>query len=211
MNTTATKIILCYGDSNTHGQIPATYSRYPATVRWTGVLQNMLGGGYEVVEEGLGGRTVNQDDPERAGRNGYNYFVPCLSSCQPIDTVVIMLGTNDLKVKFHCSTEQIVDGLKQYITSAKQYTAKVLLIAPAPLNLSAPEAAFFGDGHFDEESEKKSEQLVTELKLLASELDCKFIAADEVAQPGVDGIHLDEASHYALAKEVAQLIGQYDD
>lgn len=76
MNTNpSTKTILCYGDSNTHGQIPATYDRYPAEKRWTGILQELLGDGFRIIDEGLGGRTVDLDEPERAGRNYLSFKI----------------------------------------------------------------------------------------------------------------------------------------
>lgn len=52
------KTILCFGDSNTWGYIPGSGKRYPFGKRWTGQLQNHLGGGFAVVEEGLDGRHV---------------------------------------------------------------------------------------------------------------------------------------------------------
>ena len=64
------KRILCYGDSNTWGHDPTKtdpatglYCRYPKDVRWTGVLQNLLGSGYTVIEEGQNGRTIATEDP----------------------------------------------------------------------------------------------------------------------------------------------------
>ena len=50
--------ILCYGDSNTWGYIPLTEKRYPPEVRWTGRLQRLLGPDYQVLEDGLSGRTT---------------------------------------------------------------------------------------------------------------------------------------------------------
>ena len=47
--------ILCYGDSNTYGYNPVNGLRYPKDVRWTGVLQKMLGEEYVVIEEGCNG------------------------------------------------------------------------------------------------------------------------------------------------------------
>jgi len=44
--------ILCYGDSNTYGYNPVNGLRYPKDVRWTGVLQKLLGEQYAVIEEG---------------------------------------------------------------------------------------------------------------------------------------------------------------
>lgn len=37
------KTILCYGDSNTYGLRSDLVSRYPRNLRWTGILQSMLG------------------------------------------------------------------------------------------------------------------------------------------------------------------------
>ena len=62
MNTNPNAInILCFGDSNTYGQKPDKTGRYEANVRWTGVLQQLLGDGYYVIEEGLGSRTTDAD------------------------------------------------------------------------------------------------------------------------------------------------------
>ena len=54
----AAKRIVCYGDSNTWGSDPATRDRFPPDVRWTGVLARELGDGYQIIEEGLPGRTT---------------------------------------------------------------------------------------------------------------------------------------------------------
>ena len=62
--------ILCYGDSNTFGTDPVHGGRHPREARWTGVLQELLGDGYRVIEEGLGGRTTVFDDALSEGRNG---------------------------------------------------------------------------------------------------------------------------------------------
>ena len=53
--------ILCYGDSNTYGYNPVNGLRYPKDVRWTGVLQKLLGEQYAVIEEGCNGsRTMER-------------------------------------------------------------------------------------------------------------------------------------------------------
>lgn len=54
--------VLCFGDSNTWARDPKSTQRYPVEIRWPGVLQKLLGDTYDITEEGLGGRTVNQDD-----------------------------------------------------------------------------------------------------------------------------------------------------
>ena len=94
------KTILCYGDSNTYGLKPDSSQRYPRDVRWTGILQKKLGEDYYVIEEGLSGRTTLWDDPIEEHKNGKTYLLPCLESHSPINLVVLMLGTNDLKTRF---------------------------------------------------------------------------------------------------------------
>ena len=104
------KTVLCYGDSNTWGYDPATQKRYPRNVRWAGVLRRALGNGYLVIEEGLNGRTTVWDDPIEGYKNGKEYLVPCLETHKPIDLVIIMLGTNDLKARFHVPACDIAAG-----------------------------------------------------------------------------------------------------
>ncbi len=107
------KKILCYGDSNTWGHIPVTGGRYGDDVRWTGVLQAALGEGYRVIEEGLNGRTTVHDDPiEGVYKNGKHYLIPCLESHRPLDLVIMMLGTNDLKMRFSLPPSDIARGVE---------------------------------------------------------------------------------------------------
>ena len=100
------KNVLCYGDSNTYGYIPETGLRYPKNVRWTGVLQNLLGKNFNVIEEGCNGRTTIFDDPIEGWKNGRDYLKPCLNSHKPIDIIIMMLGSNDLKDFFHAIIRQ---------------------------------------------------------------------------------------------------------
>ena len=90
------KTILCYGDSNTWGFEPVTRNLYGRTERWTGILRQELGLDYDVIEEGLNGRTTVWDDPIEGHKNGKEQIIPILKSHQPLDLVTIMLGTNDL-------------------------------------------------------------------------------------------------------------------
>lgn len=79
------KSILCFGDSNTWGYNPRTKERYPRNERWTGMLRQELGDGYEIIEEGLNGRITVWEDPIEEHKNGKEYLIPCLESHQPID------------------------------------------------------------------------------------------------------------------------------
>ena len=122
------KTILCYGDSNTYGLKSDLVSRYPRNVRWTGILQEKLGSEYYVIEEGLGGRTTVWDDPVEDYKNGKKYLLPCLDSHKPLDLVIIMLGTNDLKSRFSvtpfdigASMENLVKTIIKWIFSRRKF------------------------------------------------------------------------------------------
>jgi lysophospholipase L1-like esterase len=112
MNTNpASMSVLCFGDSNTWGQKPDKSGRYGVDVRWTGRLQKQLGEQYSVIEEGLGSRTTDLEYGKKPGRNGKTYLQPCLESHNPLDLVVLMLGTNDLKIEFHRSAQDVAEAI----------------------------------------------------------------------------------------------------
>jgi lysophospholipase L1-like esterase len=91
------KTLVCFGDSNTWGYVPGSDGeRLPREVRWPVRLQRALGDGWEVIAEGLNGRTAAVESPVEEGRNGLPYFLPCLRSHKPLDLVAIALGTNDV-------------------------------------------------------------------------------------------------------------------
>ena len=75
--------VLCFGDSNTWGYIPGTGGRYASDVRWTGVLKQLTG--FEVIEEGLNGRTTAFTDAVEPYRSGLDYIAPCVMSQMPLD------------------------------------------------------------------------------------------------------------------------------
>ena len=99
------RTVLCYGDSNTHGTPPMAdldaAGRFDAQTRWTCVAAQALGSGWTLIEEGQPGRTTVHDDPiEGPHRNRLRILPAILESHAPIDVVVLMLGTNDLKARF---------------------------------------------------------------------------------------------------------------
>ena len=147
------KVVLCYGDSNTWGSDPATSERFAWDQRWTGVLRQSLGSGYYVVEEGLNGRTTVWDDPIEGYKSGKEYLIPCLETHRPIDLVVLMLGTNDLKQRFSLPTSDIAAGIETLVKIIQQNgvspdgtAPKILLMAPPPLAKLTEYADMFEGG-----------------------------------------------------------------
>jgi Lysophospholipase L1 and related esterases len=106
------------------------------------------------IEEGLNGRTTVWDDPiEGVHKNGLKYLVPCLESHAPVDLVLLMLGTNDLKTRFSVSAFDIassagvlVNTIQQSVFGPDGKNPKVLLICPSPLGKMSYLAELFTDG-----------------------------------------------------------------
>lgn len=207
----AAKTVLCYGDSNTWGQTPdKTGRRRSSDIRWTGVLQKNLGNSYSVIEEGLSSRTTDLDYAKKPGRNGRTYLEPCLDSHAPLDVVVLMLGTNDFKIEFNRSVEEIAQAIHELVELIQAKTAKysgtparIILVSPILVDGNAPRIKEWYGEHYDDESVQKSHQLAASLKKVAQTTGCSFVDAAQVARAGEDGIHFDEGSHRALGNLLA--------
>jgi len=204
------KTVLCYGDSNTWGFDPETRTRYPPDVRWTGVLQRLLGDDHYVIEEGLGGRTTDVDYQDRTGCNGRTFLEPCLRTHEPVDLVVLMLGTNDLKIEFDRSAAEIaaaVDGLVTDIethgTDLAGGTPAIVLVSPIHVDDTCEWFAELNSDCYDTASAAKSRQLAAQLRRVADARGTLFADAAEVARPGPDGVHISTDSHRPLAELIA--------
>ncbi len=205
------KTILCYGDSNTWGHPPIKdlsqpLPRYGIHDRWPGVLRDQLGADYHVVEEGLSGRCTVFDDPvEGHHKNGRAYLLPCLETVQPVDLVIIMLGTNDLKLRFAAPVFDIAWSVSQLASMSlnssygPNWTApKVLIMAPPPLG----KLTFFADMLTG--GSEKSHKLAAAYQDWATTLGCGFLDAGSVIQASdIDGVHFALEDHHTLGQAVA--------
>lgn len=138
MNTNpSAKVVLCYGDSNTWGDIPNADGRHAPNVRWVGVLQDTLGNGYEVIGEGLNGRTFEAKENGKEHRVGITHLRSILQTNCPIDFITVMLGTNDLKSIFGLKVEEIAAHLRKTLEfiqnedmEINEKPPKILVICP---------------------------------------------------------------------------------
>ncbi|WP_410575606.1 GDSL-type esterase/lipase family protein [Amycolatopsis sp. cmx-4-61] len=203
------KAVLCFGDSNTNGARAdePQLGRLPAELRWPGRLRKLLGPRFEVLEEGLGGRTTDLDPPDLPGRNGRAYFGPCLLSHHPLAVVVLMLGTPDLKTRFARTPAQIAGALDGYFDDVERFLGgrsrpqpRVIVVSPAHLG-AVPTSA-----EYDAGSVRKSRELAGELRAVAAGRGAGFLDAAAFARVGGDGVHLDLASHDALAARLAPMV-----
>jgi lysophospholipase L1-like esterase len=201
--------ILCYGDSNTWGYIPGSGQRYPRHQRWPGVLQTLLGSGFVVIEEGLNSRTTVLDDPTRnPGKNGLHYLRPCLDSHAPLDLVLLMLGTNDLKHRFGLSGFDIAQNVSALIGVIQQSGDGTGEKAPPVLLLSPPHVGpltAFADLFAG--AEEKSRQLQKHYRAVAQQTGCHFFdVAEVVVASPVDGVHWEADQHLALGNRLAEVV-----
>ncbi len=200
--------ILCYGDSNTWGTIPDGSCKHcEVTKVYPYFLQQILGENYKVICEGMPSRTTDIDDIKqpKGNRNGALFFPTCLISHDPLDYIVLFLGTNDLKDKFNRNVDIIGNVIQEkYIKFTKNFlvpelskTPKFIIIAPSEIDESK-----FG-GYTG--ATKKSKQFNKVFKELAKNNDCLFVS-NEILECGDDGIHITTESHELLARTLASLI-----
>lgn len=213
------KNVLCFGDSNTWGFNAATKERFAVDVRWTGVLRNFLGREYNIIEEGLNGRTTVLNDPIEDYRNGKEYITPCLRSHRPLDLVIIMLGTNDLKKRFSMTAFDIAAGAGVLVdivlksgTGHNGKAPKVLLISPIGVGANINESDF-GETFGGDSSIKTARQFGSHYKRIAQQYGCEFMNAAEIAAPSpIDAIHMEAGEHKKLGEAVAgkvrEILGQ---
>ena len=205
------KRILCFGDSNNWGANPNDGSRYDEDVRWTGVLQRELGEDYRVIEEGYNGRVSVFDDVLEGRLGGIKYFGPCCDTQSPLDLIILMLGTNDLKARFGVSPRTIAFGFNRYkdaleITPMYGEKPQVLLVSPILIDPAYKNHPLFHD-MFGEEATEKSMALAEAYKEVADANGWEFFnAAEHAAATQVDGVHMEEEGHQSLGVALARKV-----
>ena len=211
------KHIVCFGDSNTHGYCadPADCAdrtdRFNEDERWTCLLQKRLGGGYHVLEEGLSGRTSVFPDPLHESMAGLDVIYSVLMSHEPVDLLIIMLGTNDTKERLGANAACIAIGMERLIQKAQSVPAwrggrpNILVVCPPHIGegmYNDPCGAPMGAG-----CPQKSRELAAWLEPAAKRLGCAFLDAEGLAEFNkVDYMHLTRRGHAALAEKLAELV-----
>lgn len=194
------KNILCYGDSNTWGCQPGVLSRFPKDVRWTGVIGNLLGEGYNVIEDGINGRSTVWDDPQNQCRNGLTGLGYSLYRAKPLDLVIVMLGTNDLNYTdgegyYHgirILAQRILQANTAFPGTSDVFAGKprLLLISPIETTQNMPTHA-------------ESKKFPYYTQKVAEELGIPWLDAAQYGKPSVlDGCHMEAKYHLALGKAI---------
>lgn len=209
MNTNPdAKRILCFGDSNTHGTIPyqsndVQKERYASNERWTWVLQEWLGMWYEVIEEGRWGRTIALPwwpDGNDVTKIGYLFLEGLLNTHVPLDLVIVMLGTNDIKESFRLQPPEIAKMMQtKIVDQVKAYNIPLLLVSPPSISDGLQENFPWG-------SHDKIVFLNTLYKELADTNNFFYLDVQSDLLCGADGIHLTKESHLLLWQKITDKV-----
>lgn len=207
------RTVLCFGDSNTHGSMPmetlGLSQRYPIEARWPTIMAKQLGAGWTVIDEGQPGRTTVHDDPiEGEHRNGSRVLLSALESHKPIDLIILMLGTNDLKARFNVSAQEIALSVEKLVGTVRisacgpsNAAPAVLVVTPAPILETGVLADFFHGGA------AKSDNLADMFAQMGGRADVSvFNAASVCAVSTTDGIHFEPNALRALGEALADQV-----
>ena len=197
------KRILCFGDSLTWGFNPATHSRYEEKERWTTQLEQLLGPGYKIIEEALCGRTTILTDPFEPMREANKVLPILLESHCPLDLVIILLGTNDLKYYLKTDAKQAALGCGQLINQIRSNVfcknTKILLISPP--RISKPSGIMeiiFGTSY------PESTHFAQHYKTISQLLQVEFLDSSLIISASdIDGVHLSVESNTTLANHLS--------
>lgn len=200
--------ILCYGDSNTHGTEPlhelGMFSRYPRGIRWPDVMATRLGPAFDVISEGLNGRTtVHHDYVEGGKRSGLEVLPAILLSHTPLDLLVIMLGTNDLKPRFSVTAFEIARSVERLVNEARHLAPglDIMVLSPAPLEPSGCLIDAF-DGAFE-----RQRDLAAHLCDMAERQSCGFVdAGAHLRVSPIDGVHWSAEAHQTFGVAMADAV-----
>jgi lysophospholipase L1-like esterase len=211
------KVMVCFGDSNTHGSIPMAdlddIRRFGPDQRWTGILATELGSAWRVHEEGLPGRTTVHPDPiEGAHLSGLAALPMVIGTHSPIDALVLMLGTNDLKMRFSVGPSDIAASVEVLIRSILALSdapgrkvPAILVIAPPPILEVGCLAGMFAGGR------AKSEALGALVRGAAQRWRVGFLnAGAHIRSSELDGVHFDLDQHAILARAVKDALTPAD-
>ena len=205
------KTVLCFGDSLTWGFDPEGPGRHAFEDRWSSVLAAVLGPGVTVIAEGLNGRTTGYDDHHAdCDRNGVKNLPTVLHTHMPLDLVIIMLGTNDMKPIIagtahaaRAGIQRLVGLIRHHEYSFDYDAPDILIVSPPPLCDTADPifSAIFKGGV------EQSSMLASLYRDLADDLGCGFFDAGSVARTTpIDGVHLDAENTRAIGRGLEPVV-----
>ena len=202
--------VLCYGDSNTYGYDPdPSNDRYAYSERWTGILQNRLGVNYQILEEGKNGRATgySPDGRSPAPEEGPEDLVARLDRHQPVDILVIMLGTNDCVPGMGLRAEDVAAGMETLVSAVEAWSdqtgtvrPEIVITVPPAANKNILRASYAAQDA--EDFYNKTRKIGELYQDIADRHNCLFADARSAEVSELDNTHLTKEGH----KQVAELL-----
>jgi len=183
--------IFCFGDSNTYGYDPRSYlgNRYDAAHRWVDLLVENTG--WTVINAGVNGREI----PKR--EEDVFQFSRLLYKTQPIDLLLIMLGSNDLLQG--ASIPEITQRIRTFLSQIAVDKEKIILIAPPPMKK--------GTWVTSDRLLIDSAQLITAYQNIAEEGGIHFVNTENWGtELAFDGVHFSPTGHCTFAKQLQPIL-----
>lgn len=190
------KRILCFGDSNTYGYDPRSYfgGRYDAGSRWVDLLAQASG--WEVQNAGENGREI----PRREGE--LLRFQQLLADAQPVDLLLVMLGSNDLLQGVEAA--QVAARMEDFLEKVPLPREKVVLIAPPPMK--------WGAWVTEDRLPEDSLRLIAAFRALSQRLGTRFVDTERwEIDLTFDGVHFSEQGHRAFAQRLSLILRKLAD
>lgn len=204
------KKILCYGDSNTYGYVPEDGSRYPKNIRWTGILSEILGKDFEIIEQGMNNRTGFFKSLDGLKQSGSEYLPTILEQYQNIDICILSLGTNDLQFFYNLNEKITKAGLENLIKILKNSNPKIEIIIIPPVKIKDNIINGRFSFQFDLTSVEKLKQVFHIFKEVAEQENCDYFDFNEFVTPSpIDGLHFSKSSHKLIAEKLANFITKH--
>ena len=177
--------ILCFGDSNTFGYDPRGFfgDRYGAGDRWVDLLTKQTG--HECINAGANGREIPR-----------NLHDLCLLT-EPVDMLLVMLGTNDLRQG--ATAKEAADRMEAFLMHLLPHCRQVILTAPPPMKRGTwvPSDALVAE----------SVHLAEEYRRLAEKWNISFVdTRGWNIELTFDGVHFTEEGHHCFAKHLVEVI-----
>ena len=193
------RVVVFYGDSNTYGYDPADpyEQRLPYLKRWTTVVSRNLKGYWQVIPEGMNGRTIP------AMPEGSPYLIKLTSLARGDGILCTMLGTNDILQTSPADASDPVRKMEQYILFLKKHLdcSQILVIAP-PL-VGGQDAGDLLLRDYCRASRKMNEGF----RKIASEQGVMFADASEWGiDLASDSVHFSEEGHQTFAAKMTEVL-----
>ena len=134
-----------------------------------------------------------------------------MESHYPVDSAILMLGTNDCKSAYNATGSTIGEGIEKCLEVLEKYLLpeNILLISPMALgeDVWRPDK----DPEFDKKSVVVSRQLKDVYGSIARRHGVKFLAAsDYVKASPIDNEHMDASGHKHFAEVVSHFFLGYN-